>query len=102
MPKAELMLWGYIRRCQMGFRFFRQYGVGPYSLDFYCPALRLAIEIDGDSHFMEGAAERDQRRDRYMANFGIRTIRFTNDEIYCDLYRVLKKLKKMMELRKQT
>ncbi len=97
MPKAELLLWGHIRRKQLGFGFRRQFGVGPYSLDFYCPALKLAIELDGDSHFFEGAAKHDLRRDRYLRSFGIKTIRFTNDEIYCDLYNVLKKLKKMLK-----
>lgn len=96
MPKAELLLWGHIRRCQMGYVFRRQFGVGPYSLDFYCPALKLAIELDGDSHFVEGAAERDRRRDQYLRRFGIRTIRFTNEEIYYDLYNVLEKLREQL------
>ena len=93
MPKAELLLWGHIRRDQMGVRFRRQFGVGPYSLDFYCPKLKLAIELDGDSHFEKGAVEHDKRRDEYLKNFGIKTIRFRNDEVYYDLFNVLKKIK---------
>ena len=100
MPKAELLLWGHIRRRQMGFGFRRQFGVGPYSLDFYCPTLRLAIELDGDSHFVEGAAERDLRRDRYLRRFGIKTIRFTNDEIFYDLFSVLEKLRVLLKNKK--
>ena len=49
-PKAEQRLWEFLRNSQLnGLKFRRQYGIGPYVVDFYCPKLRLAIEIDGDS-----------------------------------------------------
>ena len=64
MPPAEALLWQQIRGKQLlGYKFRRQYSVGRYVLDFYCPALRLGIELDGDSHFQEGAAQGDQERD---------------------------------------
>ncbi len=84
MPKAEKLLWAKLRDRQiLGFKFRRQFGVGPYSIDFYCPELKLAIETDGDSHFAsEDAVEYDHRREDYIQAFGIRILRFTNNQIY--------------------
>lgn len=80
-PKAESLLWARLRRKQiLGLRFRRQFSVGPYSIDFYCPALKLAIEIDGDSHFSKNAMVCDQDRQEYIEAFGIRFLRFTNDK----------------------
>ncbi len=82
MPEAEQKLWWVIRGRQMeGFKFRRQYGVGPYVLDFYCPELRLGIEIDGDSHFQEGGQERDRNRDEFIRSKGITILRFTNLDV---------------------
>ena len=69
-PLAEQRLWLRLRNRQlMGYRFRRQYGIGPYVLDFYCPGLKLAIEVDGDSHFEAG--EYDRERQRYIESLGI-------------------------------
>ncbi len=55
LPAAELMLWSKLKNRQIcGRKFRRQFSVGPYVVDFYCPTLKLAIEIDGDSHFQPG------------------------------------------------
>lgn len=50
MTKAEIYLWERIRRKSLGVRVKRQYGIGPYILDFYIPQLNLAIEVDGKIH----------------------------------------------------
>ena len=56
MTQAEKILWYYLRgRSLKGYKFRRQYGIGQYIVDFYCPAIRLVIEIDGDSHYRIGA-----------------------------------------------
>jgi len=48
---AEKLLWKYISKEKIkGLKFIRQYSAGPYILDFYCSKIRLAIELDGDSH----------------------------------------------------
>jgi very-short-patch-repair endonuclease len=83
MPKSEVILWSKLKNRQMhGERFLRQYGVDQYVLDFYCPRLKLAIEIDGDSHFMPGAEEQDKARQEYIESFGIQFLRFTNEDVY--------------------
>jgi len=63
MPPAEVVLWTKIKGKQLGnYKVRRQYGVNPYILDFYCPQAKLAIEIDGDSHFNESVAIYDLKR----------------------------------------
>ena len=81
-PKAEQVLWSKLRRRQMlGYRFRRQYSIAAYVVDFYCPAARMAIEVDGDSHFQKGSAARDEARQAAIESFGIRFLRFRNVEI---------------------
>jgi very-short-patch-repair endonuclease len=82
MPKSEVLLWVKLKNKQVcGERFLRQYSVDQYILDFYCPRLKLAIEIDGDSHFMPGAQEQDKTRQEHIEAFGIRFLRFTNEDV---------------------
>jgi very-short-patch-repair endonuclease len=51
LAPAEALLWTHLQgRKLLGYKFRRQYGVDRYVVDFYCPALRLAIDVDGDSH----------------------------------------------------
>jgi very-short-patch-repair endonuclease len=86
MPPAEALLWSKLRAKQSnGLKFRLQYGVGPYILDFYCPALKLAIEIDGDSHYQDGSRARDHERQAYFESFDIRLLRFTNVDVYNNL-----------------
>jgi very-short-patch-repair endonuclease len=68
-----------------GYKFRRQYGIDQYVLDFYCPHLKLAIEIDGDSHFVAGAEEYDQARQEHIEAYGIQFLRFTNSDVYENL-----------------
>lgn len=91
MPKAELVLWAHLRGHQLaGYKFRRQYSVGPYVVDFYCPSVKLAIEVDGDSRFATGAVTADRKRQHYIAGKGIRFLRFTNQQVMRNLDSVLK------------
>ena len=90
MPWAEAVLWSKLQKRQvLGFKFRRQYSIGPYVLDFYCPDAKLAVEIDGDSHFQENAPEYDSIRQAVIEQLGIRFLRFTNLEIHKKLFGVL-------------
>jgi very-short-patch-repair endonuclease len=90
MSKAEVLLWTHLSRKQMlGYKFRRQYGVDRYVIDFYCPKLKLAIEIDGPSHVEQGADEYDRMRQSYIEGLGIRFLRFRSDEVYEDMEGVL-------------
>ncbi|MEO6066488.1 MAG: endonuclease domain-containing protein [Gemmatimonadales bacterium] len=68
------------RRC-LGLKFRRQEAVGVFILDFYCPALLLAVEIDGPTHRYNGAVERDAERDTEIRRVGIEVIRIRADEL---------------------
>ena len=90
MPPAEEIVWSKLRRKQVfGYRCRRQYSVGPYVVDFYCPALKLAVEIDGDSHFIGDAETNGRQRQTYIESFGITFLRFTNHQVYDELDAVL-------------
>ena len=54
MTDAELHLWNRVRRKQInGYQFYRQKNIGSYIVDFYCPAAKLIIELDGSQHYTE-------------------------------------------------
>ena len=79
---AERKLWSILRSRQMaGLKFFRQYSAGPYTLDFYCPQRRLAVEVDGGHHGDAGARQHDDARGIYLNELGIRVIRFWNNDV---------------------
>jgi len=79
---CERILWNQIKNKQCnGFKFFRQYSVGPYILDFYCPRLRLAIELDGGQHNERQQREYDLVRSAYIKGNNITELRFWNNDI---------------------
>jgi very-short-patch-repair endonuclease len=77
--KPEVKLWNVLRGDPLGVSFRRQHPIGPYVLDFYCPALKLAVELDGSQHF--DRQDHDRRRTFYLNTKGIHVIRFWNVEI---------------------
>ena len=80
MTPPELGLWLRLKNRQLGgYRFRKQHPVGPYILDFYCPEARLAVEVDGYSHSVEGAAEHDARRDAWLRGQGVEVFRISAD-----------------------
>ncbi len=98
LPVAELILWSKLKSCQIcGRKFRRQFSVGPFVIDFYCPALKLAIEIDGDSHFHPGQQEKDRKRQEHIESFGIKFLRFRNNEVRENLRGVLEAIQGKVE-----
>lgn len=86
MPPAEQLLWARLRRRQVeGVKFRRQYSIGPFVVDFYVPELRLAIEVDGPSHFTPETKVYDTERQGFIESFGNRFLRFTNRQVYQEL-----------------
>ena len=83
MTPAEAKLWTYLKGKQLeGRKFRRQHSVRQYILDFYCPASRLAIELDGEAHNSVIAAEYDHERTLFLEATGIRVIRFENKTVF--------------------
>ena len=78
----EKKLWSRIRDNQLGVRFYAQKVIlGRYIADFYCPKVNLVIETDGKQHLKKAAQEHDRERDAAMAKIGIKTVRFTAQEV---------------------
>lgn len=78
---CERKIWSRLRNKQLGYKFFRQFGIGKYIMDFYCPVLKFMIEIDGATHCTEDEIQKDKTRDQYLRNFGITIKRYTNTDI---------------------
>ncbi len=80
MTKAEKKLWyDYLR--DFKFRVLRQRPIDQFIVDFYCPNLKLVIEVDGDSHFTPEGQEYDKQRTNILQGYGLNIIRFTNQEV---------------------
>ncbi|MDF0493751.1 endonuclease domain-containing protein [Bradyrhizobium yuanmingense] len=89
----ERMLWRALKELPMdGSHFRRQAPIGPYVVDFFCPAKRLIVELDGGHHNEDGVAERDRARQLWLENEGYRVLRFWNSEIATDLTAVMERI----------
>ena len=90
MPEPEKCIWARLRSRQVnGYKFRRQYSIGNFIVDFYCPEAKLAVEIDGDSHFDDEQRPMMTSNKRYIEATGIYFLRFTNKDINENIYGVL-------------
>lgn len=96
--QPEQKLWALLRGKQLGFKFRRQHGIAHYIVDFYSPACKLVIEVDGDSHYTDLARQQDAQRDVYLQQLGLRVLRFTNEEINQNLAGVYEVIKRAISL----
>ncbi len=82
MTLPEVLLWRDLRRAGVeGVRFRRQHPIGPYVLDFYAAAARLAVEVDGAAHDLAGRVARDGVRDAWLREQGISVLRFNAGDV---------------------
>lgn len=88
-PEAERLLWARIRGQKCGAKFRRQVSMGAWVVDFYCPALHLAIEIDGSSHEGENAKKYDAARQANIETLGVEFLRFSNAQVFEQLEAVV-------------
>ena len=93
MSLPEVVLWQAVRRNRLGVRFRRQHPEGPWILDFYCHACRLAVEIDGVCHEDPERLARDRRRAAWLESRGISTFRIPAREVLENLDGVLLELR---------
>ncbi len=95
---AEKILWMSLRRRQIcDVRFLRQYSVNYFVIDFYAPKIKLAIEVDGSSHI--GKEDYDKSRQDYIEDFGIRVIRFTNENVIGNINKVIAQIVEVVKSR---
>ena len=79
---AERILWRHLRnRNFVGYKFRRQHPLGCYVLDFYCPAAKLAIELDGGGHNYRLGQMRDKSRSNVLADQDVIVLRFWNHQV---------------------
>jgi very-short-patch-repair endonuclease len=99
--KSEQVLWKYLKGKQiLGFDFHRQRSVVQYIIDFFCQELYLGIELDGYTHHFIEKAKKDVQREKRLSKFGVKIIRFWDDEVFKDLDNVLRVIKNTVEERK--
>jgi very-short-patch-repair endonuclease len=79
---AERKLWQKLRGKKMNYKIHRQYGIGNYIVDFYCPKKKLVIEIDGATHSFDNEIKRDKVREKYLINLGLKIKRYSNRDVY--------------------
>jgi very-short-patch-repair endonuclease len=93
---AEGLLWRLLKGRQVGgYKFRRQQGIGQYVLDFYCPELRLSIELDGSSH--DHRYDYDEQRTSFLAKQGIKVLRYHNELVYSNPHAIIEDILKKVD-----
>ena len=91
MTPAERKLWyDYLRTFK--FRVLRQRPIDNFIVDFFCAQLRLVIEVDGENHFTDDGKDYDWERTQILEGYGLKVLRFTNDEVLQDLEGVCRRI----------
>lgn len=92
--KAERMMWQNLRnRGLEGYKFRRQVSVGFFVLDFYCPELKLAIEVDGYTHDSDEARKYDAEREEIIETYGVRFLRIRDEEVHENIEKALDRIR---------
>ncbi len=87
MTIAEKKLWySYLKSFK--FKVLRQRPIDHFIVDFYCPHLKLVIEVDGDSHFTDDGQDYDKERTQVLEGYGLTILRFTNNQVLQDFQSV--------------
>ena len=93
LTPAEAFLWTVLKNSNLaGRKFRRQHSVGNYILDFYCDSEKLAVELDGEVHRTDSAAEYDHKRKLFLNGLGIKVIRFENFLVFEDILYVMHRI----------
>jgi len=96
MTHAEIALWTELKSKRLGVKFRRQYSVGAFVIDFYCPKKKLAIEVDGISHDSVEALAYDRERQEYIEQYGITFLRFADQQVFDHIDEVLASIRRSL------
>jgi len=96
MTPAEKVLWEHIRNKSFGYKFRNQHALYKYVVDFFCFELLLFIEVDGSIHTLTEIALNDKDRESNLLSLGLHIIRFTNEEIFTNIEKVLADIKQII------
>jgi len=92
--EAEKLLWTRINKNQIsGLKFRRQHPINRFIADFYCVKINLVIEIDGSIHELQDHQNHDQGRTEVFNDFGVKVIRFTNEQILGEIDSTINQIK---------
>ena len=95
MTPAERKLWyRYLRTFEI--RVLRQRPIDHFIVDFYCPSLKLVIEVDGESHYTEESKERDRARTQQLEGYGLKVVRFTNQQVLYEFEKVCDEIQRLI------
>ena len=98
MTKAEVVLWRALRGQRIrGLNFRRQHPVLSFVVDFYCPARKLCIELDGEVHDQPDQSARDTARTATLLSGGYHVLRFRNEEVMSNLSSVLRRIRAALD-----
>lgn len=92
LTPPEIALWLALRSNESGIRFRKQHAAGNYLLDFYCAPARLCIEVDGEAHERGDRPQRDAIRDAWLAERGVRTLRYPAREVLSNAEGVVRQI----------
>ena len=96
--EAERRLWFVLRKHGLcGVKFRRQTSIGIFIVDFYCPAIRLAVEVDGSQHYTKTGLALDRERTAYLTARGVRLARVTNADVYWRMESVIEYLTNIVD-----
>jgi very-short-patch-repair endonuclease len=93
-PKTERIIWKELSNSKTGFKFRRQTSIGSYIVDFYCPKLKLIIELDGEVHFNDKQQLHDKAKDAFLKKEGFVVWRFSNVDVMDEWNIILNRIKK--------
>lgn len=97
MTPAENLLWQNLRNRNLNnFKFRRQHPISNFIVDFYCHEIKLVIEVDGAIHFVDDNPEYDKFRTHQLEGFGLKVIRFRNEEVLENMSMVLAEIRKYL------
>lgn len=83
LTPAEASLWSLLKNRQaFGLKFRRQTSIENYIVDFYCPQYKIVIELDGEPHFTQEQADKDQKRDKRLKELGHFVLRYENQVVF--------------------
>ncbi|MEZ0243762.1 MAG: endonuclease domain-containing protein [Sphingomonas sp.] len=92
MTLPEILLWQALRQRPAALKFRKQHPAGPYVLDFYCDAIKLAVEVDGAAHGHGDRPDRDAQRDAWLAIRNVRVLRVNASDVLTDLDAVVRQI----------
>ena len=97
--QAEKILWQFLRRNQLGYKFRRQFSIGNNVADFCSEEIKLIIELNGWTHDGDKTQGKDAKKQKMFESFGYKVIRYKNDQIYGDIGVIVDEIKRICDNR---